>query len=210
VPTDERVLFSSDQAVTLVVQDEFTPFDGKEFKVPAFRLHDLPWPRDVLHDIGDAAVTLRVTLSYFIEPTASRRGWRQRYRYASHGLRFELQDPLENETQFIQRVNRDARTEEDGGRPASGQVSWLVGSNQRNYGSLHQDEWTTSGAELASTGKLAVYPVGGWWKNGKKLERINQHVRYALIVSLKTRATEVDLYTPVANLLHVPITVTGS
>ncbi len=211
VPTEERVLFSSHQAVTLVIQDEFIPFDGKDFKVPAFRLHDLPWPREVLQEgIGSATVTLRVTLSYFIEPTASRRGWRQRYSYASHGLRFELQNPLEDETQFVQRVNRDARTEEGGGRPASGRVSWLVGAYQRNYGSLHQDEWETSGTELASTGRLAVYPVGGWWKKVNKRERIGQRVRYALTVSLKTDATNVDLYTPVANLLHVPVAVIGT
>lgn len=208
VPSEERVLSSSDHAVTLVVQDEFTPFDGNDFKVPAFRLHDLPWPREVLQDLGEGAVTLRVTLSYFIEPTASRRGWRQRYRYASHGLRFELQDPLENEAQFVKRVNQDARTEEGGGRPTAGQVSWLVGANQRNYGSLHQDVWETSGAELASTGKLAVYPVGGWWKNAKKRERVDQPVRYSLVVSLKTEATDIDLYTPVANLLHIPVEVT--
>lgn len=207
VPTEEQVLFSSDQAVTLVVQDEFTPFDGNDFKVPSFRLHDLPWPRSVLQDLGGASATLRVTLSYFIEPTASRRGWWQRYRYASHGLRFELQDPLEIETQFVQRVNQDARTEEGGGRPAGGQVSWLVGANQRNYGSLHQDVWETSGAELASTGKLAVYPVGGWWKNARNRDRVNQRVRYALIVSLKTDETDVDLYTPVANLLRLPTAI---
>ena len=152
VPTEARVLFSSDQAVTLVVQDEFTPFDGNEFKVPSFRLHDLPWPREVLQDLGPSSVTLRVTLSYFIEPTASRRGWRQRYRYASHGLRFELQDPLETEFQFVQRVNHEARTEEAGGRPAGGQVSWRVGVNQRNYGSLHQDIWETSGASSRRAG----------------------------------------------------------
>ncbi|MGH3302353.1 MAG: S8 family peptidase [Streptosporangiaceae bacterium] len=207
VPSEERVLFSSDQAVTLVVQDEFTPFDGDEFKVPSFRLHDLPWPREVLQDLGAASVSLRVTLSYFIEPTASRRGWRQRYSYASHGLRFELQDPLESEAQFVQRVNRVARTEEAGGRPAGGQVSWLVGPNQRNYGSLHQDIWETSGAELASTGKLAVYPVGGWWKNNKTRERVDHSVRYALAISLTTEETDVDLYTPVANLLHIPIEI---
>lgn len=207
VPTEEGVLFSSDQAVTLVVQDEFIPFDGDKFTVPAFRLHDLPWPREVLQDLGAASVSLRVTLSYFIEPTASRRGWRQRYSYASHGLRFELQDPLESEAQFIQRVNREARTEEAGGRPSGGQVSWLVGPNQRNYGSLHQDIWPTSGAELAQTGKLAVYPVGGWWKNNKNRERIDQPVRYALVVSLRTDATGVDLYTPVANLLHIPVEI---
>ncbi len=207
VPTEERVLFSSDQTVTLVVQDEFIPFDGAQFTVPAFRLHDLPWPKQVLQDLGAASVALRVTLSYFIEPTASRRGWRQRYKYASHGLRFELQDPLESESQFIQRVNQEARTEETGGRPTGGQVSWTVGPNQRNYGSLHQDIWETSGAELASTGRLAVYPVGGWWKNNKTRDRIDRPVRYSLVVSLKTDATNVDLYTPVANLLRVPVEV---
>lgn len=207
VPTEERVLFSSDQTVTLVVQDEFIPFDGAQFKVPAFRLHDLPWPKQVLQDLGAASVALRVTLSYFIEPTASRRGWRQRYKYASHGLRFELQDPLESESQFIQRVNQEARTEETGGRPTGGQVAWTVGPNQRNYGSLHQDIWETSGAELASTGRLAVYPVGGWWKNNKTRDRIDRPVRYSLVVSLRTDATNVDLYTPVANLLRVPVEV---
>ena len=207
VPTEDRVLFSSDRSVSLVVQDDFTPFDGDEFKVPSFRLHDLPWPSRVLQDLGDASVTLKVTLSYFIEPTASRRGWRQRYSYASHGFRFELQGPLESEAEFMQRVNQEARTEEAGGRPSGGQVSWLVGPNQRNYGSLHQDIWETSGVELARTGKLAVYPVGGWWKNNKNRERIDQQVRYSLVVSLKTAATDVDLYTPVANLLQVPVEI---
>ncbi len=206
-PTEERVLFSSDQAVTLVVQDQFTPFDGTEFKVPSFRLHDLPWPGEVLQGVGASSVTLRVTLSYFIEPTASRRGWRQRYSYASHGLRFELQDPLETEVQFVQRVNREARTEEVGGRPSGGQVSWRIGANQRNYGSLHQDVWETSGAELAESGKLAVYPVGGWWKDTRNRERVGQTIRYSLVVFLKTEATDVDLYTPISNLLHVPVEV---
>lgn len=132
VPTEDRVLYSTDQAVTLVVQDEFVPFEGDEFKIPAFRLHDLPWPTQVLQDLGGAQVDLRVTLSYFVEPTASRRGWRRRYSYASHHLRFEVQDPLETESQFTQRVNHDARTEESGGRPEGGQVKWLVGANQRN------------------------------------------------------------------------------
>ncbi|WP_231858970.1 S8 family peptidase [Mycobacterium canetti] len=208
VPTEDRVLYSSGQAVTLVVQDEFVPFEGDEFKVPAFRLHDLPWPREVLQDLGDALVTLRVTLSYFIEPTASRRGWRQRYKYPSHSLRFELQDPLESEMHFVQRVNRDAGTEEAGGRPAPGRVKWVVGANQRNLGSLHQDIWETSGIELAESGKLAVYPVGGWWKNNRRRDRIDKAVRYALVVSLRTVEAGVDLYTPVANLLHIPTAVT--
>lgn len=152
-------------------------------------------------------MTLRLTLSYFIEPTASRRGWRQRYKYASHGLRFELQDPLESEAQFVQRVNHGARTEETGGRPGSGQVSWLVGANQRLYGSLHQDLRQTYGAKLADTGKVAVYPADGWWKNTKNRDRIDRAPRYALVMSLRTDATGVDLYTPVANTLHLPVEI---
>ena len=81
----------------------------------------------------------RVTLPYFVEPTASRRAGRQRYTYPSPSLGFELQDPLETEAQFIRRVNRDAETEEDGGRSAAGQIGWLVGPSQRNLRSLHQD-----------------------------------------------------------------------
>ncbi len=193
VPTEDRVLYSSGQAVTLVIQDEFVPFEGDEFTVPAFRLHDLPWPREVLQDLGEALVTLRVTLSYFIEPTASRRGWRQRYKYSSHSLRFELQEPLETEAHFIQRVNRDAGTEEAGGRPAASRVKWVVGAYQRNLGSLHQDIWETSGIELAQSGKLAVYPVGGWWKNNRRRDRVDKAVRYALVVSLRTTESGVDL-----------------
>lgn len=207
VPTEDRVLYSSDQAVTVVVQDEFVPFEGNDFKVPVFRLHELPWPKEVLEEIGDTRIDLRVTLSYFIEPTASRRGWRQRYKYPSHSLRFELQDPLESDEQFVQRVNRDSSAEEGGGGRAPSQVSWVVGPNQRNLGSLHQDIWETSGIELAQAGKLAVYPVGGWWKYSKAKDRVDKAVRYALVVSLRTPENGIDLYTPIANLLRVPIAV---
>lgn len=207
VPTEDRVLYSSDQAVTLVVQDEFVPFEGDEFTVPVFRLHELPWPKEVLEEIGDTRVDLRVTLSYFIEPTASRRGWRQRYKYPSHSLRFELQDPLESDEQFVRRVNHEAAAEDGGGSQASSQVRWLIGPNQRNLGSLHQDIWETSGIELAQSGKLAVYPVGGWWKYSRAKDRVDKAVRYALVVSLRTPESGIDLYTPIANLLRVPIAV---
>lgn len=207
VPSEQGVLYSSDQAVTLVIQDEFVPFEGDDFKVPVFRLHELPWPREVLEGLGGTRVDLRVTLSYFIEPTASRRGWRQRYKYPSHSLRFELQEPLESEELFVQRVNRDAGTEDGGGRRAPSQVRWLVGANQRNLGSLHQDVWETSGAELSQSGKLAVYPVGGWWKYSKARDRVNRAVRYALVLSLRTPESGIDLYTPIANVLRIPIAV---
>ena len=81
----------------------------------------------------------------------------------------------------------------------------MIGANQRNVGSLHQDIWEGSGAELAEAGVLAVHPVGGWWKNSRSKERINHAVRYALVVSLRTAAQDVDLYTPIAAQLELPI-----
>lgn len=209
VPSEERVLTSAQNAVTLVTQDEFVPFQGREYAARAFRLHELPWPEETLRDLGAANVTLRVTLSYFIEPTASRRGWRRRYAYASHGLRFELKAPTETVAQFVSRVNHEAQAEEDGqGRPSGAADRWLVGANQRNFGSLHQDVWEGSGADLASAGVLAVHPVGGWWKNSQREDRVERPVRYALIVSLKTAEQGVDLYTPIAVELAVPVATT--
>ena len=206
VPDALAVLHSARSAVTTVTQDEFVPFDGPDYSMRHFRLHQLPWPADVLQELGVENVELRVTLSYFIEPSAARRGWRNRYAYASHGLRFELRGPTETTPEFIRRVNRQAAVEEDGRqRSAGGSISWMIGPNQRNKGSLHQDVWSGSGAELARSGVIAVHAVGGWWKNNLHKGRRSRPVRYALLVSLRTRQEEIDLYTPIAAELGVPV-----
>ncbi len=211
VPSEDALLHSTRQAVTLVSQDQFVPFDGPDYRMRHFRLHTLPWPREALEELGDDEVRLRVTLSYFVEPSASRRGWRRRYQYASHALRFDLQAPLETQRDFVNRVNRDAqRDEEDGSSASSGSDRWFVGPNQRNLGSLHQDEWIGSGQELAASGSLAVYPVGGWWKNNGRADRSSLPVRYSLIVSLKTASADIDLYTPIMNEIRVPTAILGS
>jgi hypothetical protein len=206
VPREEALLNSSHTAVTMVSQDEFVPFTGDNYNLRTFRLHELPWPADVLRSLEGAEVTMRVTLSYFIEPTASRRGWRRRYSYASHGLRFELKNQFETTEMFVSRVNREAQDEEDEApRPASGNDRWLIGPNQRNSGSLHQDIWEGTGDALAECGVVAVHAIGGWWKYNRRADRQDLPVRYALIVSLKTRETDVDLWTPVATELGLPI-----
>jgi len=207
VPTEDAIQFSSEQSVTLVSQDRFVPFSGSDYRMRHFRLHNLPWPREALEGLGDEDVTVRLTLSYFVEPSASRRGWRQRYSYASHGLRFDIQGSLETQREFVNRVNRDAQRDEEGAaRSSSTADRWLIGPNQRNLGSLHQDEWTGTGLELAQSGAIAVYPVGGWWKNNRRADRTSMPVRYALIVSLRTSRNDIDLYTPVANEIGLPVT----
>ena len=208
VPTEDSVLNSSRQSVTLITQDQFQPFDGTDYRMRRFRLHTLPWPTDVLEQLGSGTVRLRITLSYFIEPSASRRGWRQRYAYASHSLRFDLQGPLETQQEFIARVNSDAQSDEDGStRSSTTSDRWLIGANQRSLGSLHQDEWQGTGSELARCNSVAVYPVGGWWKNNKRPDRVDLPVRYSLLLSLRTEEQEVDLYTPIANQLRIPVSV---
>ncbi len=205
VPTEDAVLRSSQQAVTLVSQDQFVPFDGPDYKMRRFRLHSLPWPAEVLSEIGAGDVTLKVTLSYYIEPSASKRGWRQKYSYPSHSLRFELQNSVESQQQFIARVNREAADEDYASKTSSGSDRWLVGPDQRNLGSLHQDIWEGSGQELAACNSIAVYPVGGWWKRNGRKDRLDLPVRYSLVVSLRTREQDIDLYTPIATQLHIPI-----
>jgi hypothetical protein len=165
------------------------------------RLHRTP----ALRELADTDVTLRVTLSYFIEPSAARRGWRRRYAYPSHGLRFELKAPAETPGEFVRRVNREAQDEEEGKRASGRPERWLVGANQRNMGSLHQDVWEGSGAELADAGLIAVHPIGGWWKNGARKDREDLPVRYSLVLSLRTPAAGADLYTPISVELEIPV-----
>ncbi|WP_123736433.1 hypothetical protein [Rathayibacter sp. PhB185] len=190
----------------MVSQDDVTPFEGDDHRMRRVRLHTLPWPSEILEQLGVADVRLRLTLSYFVEPSASRRGWRQRCTYASHAFRLDLQGALETQQQFIARINRDAQADEDGSSGAGTTTDrWLVGPDQRGLGSPHQDEWRGSGAELARCNPVAVYPVGGWWKNNGRQDRQNHPVRYALLLSLQTSAQDIDLYTPLANQLRVPI-----
>jgi len=151
---------------------------------------------------------MKVTLSYFIEPNPGERGWVSKYRYASHGLRFDVRRPLETISAFKQRINQKARDEEhtyNGATPDSGQ--WLLGEKLRSLGSVHSDTWAGTAAELAERGYIAVYPVLGWWKERANLERWGKSARYALIVSIKTPNVETDIYTPIENQIGISITV---
>ncbi len=84
---------------------------------------------------------------------------------------------------------------------------WKVGKNNRSRGSIHSDIWEGSAFELAKMGVLAVYPTSGWWKTRKKHGRYNNKTRYSLIVSIVTKKTDIDIYTPVASMLEIPTVV---
>ena len=76
---------------------------------------------------------------------------------------------------------------------------WQIGKRTRNKGSIHSDFIEKTAAELSDCRYVAVYPVGGWWKERKNLNRFNGIVRFALIVSIETPETKADLYTTIVN-----------
>jgi hypothetical protein len=86
----------------------------------------------------------------------------------------------------------------------SDSADWLLGSVLRSKGSVHTDLWTGMAAELADRGYLAVYPVSGWWKEREGQTRT---CRYALVVSIDVPEVDVDIYTPVAALIGVPVKI---
>jgi hypothetical protein len=209
VPDEVALLWSTSNALTLIAQESLQPFfkdDDKKVKTRDIHLHALPWPVEVLQELGDTEVEMRVTLSYFIEPNPGERGWANKYRYASHGLRFAVRRPLETEQQFHQRINQKARDEKYQKLTAQDQ-GWALGEKLHNFGSIHSDTWKGTAAELAARGQVGIYPVLGWWKERPKLERWGKQTRYALIISIRTPSVETDIYTPVANQIGIPVTV---
>lgn len=213
VPSLERALWSVANSLTMVVQESLHPFKrepGKQATLRDMHLHNLPWPRDVLEELGETPVEMRVTLSYFIEPSPSRRevrGVRSRYRYESHCLRFDVRRPAESTEEFRARINAAARDEETGSRSGASDPDWRIGVQARHRGSLHSDTWEGTAADLASRGIIAVYPAMGWWKSRPALERYNRAARYALVVSIKAPEVDVDLYTEVANRIRTTVAV---
>lgn len=160
-----------------------------------------------LTHIRSQRFSLRVTLSYFVEPSPGRRGWSRKHRYPSHGLRFAVQGPVESDEAFRQRISK-ADWNEDEEQPATGDpLDWLMGKQLRTRGSIHSDVWRGNAAEIASCGYLAIFPVTGWWRERKHLDRYHRKARYSLIISLETDDTQVDLYTPIKTQIAVPLPV---
>jgi hypothetical protein len=158
-------------------------------------------PKTVLEHMHDQDVTVRITLSYFIEPSPAGRGWGTKFRYASHGLRFALRGPTETEPQFRQRISKQEWEEEQEERPStSDPINWAIGVRLRTKGSIHSDWWTPQGgaADLAQCGQVAVFPVTGWWRERKHLGFVENETKYALIITISTPSSNVDLYTPIA------------
>ncbi|XHS79311.1 S8 family peptidase [Burkholderiaceae bacterium UC74_6] len=212
----ENSLYSSEHAPTLVIEDTIVPYTSEQgsVKMNELKLHQLPWPEDVLLGLGATVVEMRVTLSYFIEPNPSRRGWQSKFRYQSHGLRFAVKGASETAERFTQRVNKIDRVEatlegeldEGEALPDPDSNDWHIGSQLRSLGSIHSDFWTGTAVSLAEKSHVAVFPVGGWWKDWAGSGRADLAVRYSLIVSIQPLGNmdvDVDLYTPIRTQIAI-------
>lgn len=211
VPDLDRALYSQESALTFIAQENIQPFNFKEGSSTAetneIHFFNLPWPSDLLLGMGEIHVRLRITLSYFIEPGAGEIGWKDKYRYQSHGLRFDVNNVGEIEDDFRRRVNIAAREENEEVNGNSGSNRWSIGMNNRSNGSIHSDFWEGTAADLATCNLIAIYPIIGWWRERKHLGKVETKTRYSLIISLDTPAQDVELYTTVKNMIEVPIEI---
>jgi Subtilase family len=211
IPNLQRARSCAKNIATLIFEDSLRPFRkvGHEVKSYQMNVHPLPFPANVLQQLGDDDVTMRVTLSYFVEPSPGRKGWTKRHRYASHGLRFDVIRPDEDLSQFRTRLTRDVwedRSHNPGGAVPDSR-EWQLGDDLRRKGCLHSDFWTGTASTLALCDKIAVFPVTGWWRERPGLERFDRDARYSLLVTITSKQTEVDLYVAVEQAIAVQPTV---
>ena len=217
-PDFRRAEHSSEQAVTLLREDTLQPYDGTagNATLKDCHIHELGLPKNLLRDQLDAVCTLRVTLSYFTppNPASNNRIGGSRYRYAGSLLRFRVRHKDEDEDAFERQVSKEAMEEADEDEELLNlsDPAWALGTKLRGKaGSLVQDIWRGSAADLAQMDRIAVFPAKGWWaarsfKTGPWHKCHRRSLRYSLIVSVEIEAN-VPLYTAIRTEFNIPVDV---
>lgn len=204
VPDLEKALDSASQRASVIIEDSIKPFKkDNSVKFNELRLHDLPWPTELLQELGNTDVKLTITLSYFIEPNPSNRAFSNKYSYQSHNLGFELKRSLESNDQLLQRISTGNQPDDFKAQGDSGQ--WLIGPRARAHGSVSKDVWEGTAVDLASMDKIVVVPGNGWWKTRTSFKLHDEEVRYSLVLTIETPASDVDLYTAIENVIQSTI-----
>ena len=207
MPDLPRALASASDDLALFAQAYIRPFDRPETsrRDPEQRVgrvtfgeahyYDLPWPTQVLEQLENCPVRLKVTLSYFVEPYPLKGSMLDPASYRSFGLRFDLKRRQEGEAEFRRRKNAEM-----GDRIVASEAdpNWDFGEKAIAAGSLHCDTWSGTAVELASRDQLAIYPVMGWWRNRPGQGRYLDTARYALVVTLEAPEAGIDLQAEVA------------
>jgi hypothetical protein len=209
VPSFERAHASARNHLALFAQAEIQPFKmDKGRKFNECHYYTLPIPRGMLEELENEIINMKVTLSYFIDPNPGLAANVDPQRYQSHGLRFDHQRKNETLERFKHRVNPSER-DDPRRRPAiePADTRWMLGEDSISAGSLHCDVWTGPAIELLNREALSVKPVNGWWRNRASPLICNRKSRYALIVTLKARNADLDIYTPIRTAIRLPVPV---
>ncbi|MGJ8724598.1 MAG: S8 family peptidase [Roseibacillus sp.] len=182
-----RASVSFDNKVTFRFQQSLQPFKGQAGAATLHESHliKLPWPAQVLQASPDTTVTLRVTLSTFVEPNPGSRTWEKsdKYKYAGAQLRFAVK-------------HKDSSLDDFRASPTGADSGWALGPQLRAKScSLVQDIWQGSAAQLSEMDYLRVFPVVGWWAKRKFPEEHEHHnchlkrIRYSLLISVDCEET---------------------
>jgi hypothetical protein len=214
VPSLELANWSAKNSVNLIIEDELQPYIKKpeqaNIALNEMHMHELPWPSDMLLELDNALTRMKVTLSYYIEPGPGEIGWKDKYRYPSCGLVFDVNTPNEDEKDFTKRISEAMRDEDDQSQKFNADSSrWILGSHNRDVGSIHSDIWVGTASDLSQSNLLMVYPVTGWWKVRTNQKKYNSKVNYSLIITIETPENEVELYTEIKNKIVTKTEITA-
>lgn len=203
IPDFEFACKSAKSAVTLIDQGNYKYFDKKGKNSREMLIYNLPWPKDFLYSLGEELVKLKVTLSYFVEPNPKA----PTSNYVGGSLMWDMQGPYEEDDDFLKRVNKKNRTEIDPTSGYNNEMKWEIGSNARSRGTIQSDRICMTAAELATCGKIVIYPRKGWWDVLKCTK--DKTIPYSMIISIQTQSEDIDLYTEIKNIIQIEQTVSN-
>ncbi|MCZ7532684.1 MAG: hypothetical protein M5U23_04645 [Acidimicrobiia bacterium] len=104
-------------------------------------------------------------------------------------------------------MNAEARDGDYKTMSTSDAAEWFLPASSKTAGSLHTDIWHGSAAKLAARGAVAIMPLTGWWKHRSDHRFRTKPARYGLVVSIETPGADVDIWTPVAEQIQIPVEI---
>lgn len=109
VPDEDIAIYSNEKYATYIFENQLIPYIKGETSNVYGQMHfyDLPWPKELLEEMGSEEVRIRITLSYYVKPSPGYAGRTSKYRYASATLHFDLKTATETQEEFLCRRNNN-------------------------------------------------------------------------------------------------------